>query len=74
MHFSIFTDLGNVEGLAVDWLANNLYWTDENLASISVARIGGTASPNYRRTLFSRVSGQVSFHNPRAIALAPRKG
>jgi hypothetical protein len=30
MHVPVVSDgLINVEGLAVDWLAENLYWTDE---------------------------------------------
>lgn len=53
------------EGLAVDWIGQNLYWVDSNLDQIEVAQING----NYRRTL---IAGDMS--SPRAIALDPREG
>ncbi|XP_054274081.1 low-density lipoprotein receptor-related protein 1-like [Macrosteles quadrilineatus] len=58
--------VSNCEGLAVDWMGRNLYWTDEGLSTISVCRMD---QPNYRRTLIH----DHKFH-PRAIALDPKKG
>lgn len=57
--------LSTAEGLAVDWIGQNLYWVDSNLDQIEVARVNGS----FRRTL---VAGEMS--SPRAIALDPREG
>ncbi|KAK3853890.1 hypothetical protein Pcinc_039590 [Petrolisthes cinctipes] len=59
------TGLATAEGLAVDWLAENLYWVESNLDQIEVAKLNGS----YRRTL---VSGAMA--SPRAISLDPRLG
>ncbi|XP_052130857.1 prolow-density lipoprotein receptor-related protein 1 isoform X2 [Frankliniella occidentalis] len=58
--------IDNCEGLAVDWLSGNIYWSDESRLSISVARI---ADPSQRKIL---VHGQM--HHPRAIVLDPKAG
>lgn len=34
--------IAKCEGLAVDWLGQNLYWTDDGLKIISVAKLDGT--------------------------------
>ncbi|XP_043929607.1 low-density lipoprotein receptor-related protein 1B, partial [Protopterus annectens] len=57
--------LATPEGLAVDWIANNIYWIDSNLDQIEVAKLDGTM----RTTL---IAG--SMEHPRAIALDPRFG
>lgn len=57
--------LANAEGLAVDWMGQNLYWVESNLDQIEVARLNGS----FRRTL---VAGDLD--SPRAIALDPRYG
>ncbi|KAK7083495.1 Low-density lipoprotein receptor-related protein 1B, partial [Halocaridina rubra] len=59
------TGLATAEGLAVDWIAENLYWVESNLDQIEVAKLNGS----YRRTL-------VASHmdSPRAISLDPRVG
>ena len=54
----------NCEGIAIDWYGENLYWTDEGLKTISVARLDNTT---IRRTLFS-----VNITHPRAIVLYPK--
>lgn len=53
------------EGVAVDWIARNLYWTDSGTDRIEVARLDGTA----RRVLISADIGA-----PRAIVLDPLGG
>lgn len=57
--------LATPEGLAVDWIAGNIYWVESNLDQIEVARLDGTM----RTTL---LAGEVE--HPRAIALDPRDG
>ncbi|XP_059055810.1 prolow-density lipoprotein receptor-related protein 1-like [Achroia grisella] len=57
--------LSTAEGLAVDWIAGNLYWVESSLHQIEVARLDG----KYRRTL---IAGGME--NPRAIAADPRFG
>ncbi|CAG9793152.1 unnamed protein product [Diatraea saccharalis] len=57
--------LTNAEGLAVDWVAHNLYWVDSSLHQIEVAKLDG----RYRRTL---ISGDMD--SPRAIAVDPNAG
>ena len=37
----IFVDLPHPEGLAVDWIAKNLYWTDSKHQRLEVARLNG---------------------------------
>ncbi|XP_045762403.1 prolow-density lipoprotein receptor-related protein 1-like [Maniola jurtina] len=57
-------DVDNCEGLAVDWMGRNVYWTDDSLGALSVARLD--AAP--RRALL-----RERFH-PRSIALDPANG
>ncbi|XP_045484331.1 low-density lipoprotein receptor-related protein 1B [Pieris rapae] len=59
-------DVDNCEGLAIDWLGRNLYWTDDALGRVSVARLD---SPKTRTVLISD-----SDFNPRSIALDPANG
>jgi integrin beta 2 len=59
------TGLSTAEGLAVDWIGQNLYWVESNLDQIEVARLNGS----FRRTL---IAGDME--SPRAIALDPRLG
>ncbi|KRX38253.1 Prolow-density lipoprotein receptor-related protein 1 [Trichinella murrelli] len=61
------TFVGNCAGMAVDWVAGNLYWTDDALATISVLRVD---QPACRRVLLS--SGALS--HPRAICVHPAMG
>jgi integrin beta 2 len=58
--------INNCEGLAIDWMGRNLYWTDEGLMTISVARLDNVSM---RRLL---VYGNM-FH-PRAIVVDPKRG
>ncbi|XP_076861463.1 low-density lipoprotein receptor-related protein 1-like isoform X3 [Brachyhypopomus gauderio] len=57
--------LATPEGLAVDWIAGNIYWVESNLDQIEVAKLDG----RMRTTL---LAGDVE--HPRAIALDPREG
>ena len=62
----LFSDVLVPEGLAVDWVAGNLFWTDDGNDTIEVARIDGTG----RKIL---LQGGVLV-KPRAIALYPSRG
>ncbi|XP_055870134.1 low-density lipoprotein receptor-related protein 1-like isoform X4 [Biomphalaria glabrata] len=57
--------LATTEGLAVDWIANNIYWVESNLDQIEVAKLDGSQ----RATL---IAGNMT--SPRAIVLDPRVG
>uniref|UniRef100_A0A674BZM8 LDL receptor related protein 1B n=1 Tax=Salmo trutta TaxID=8032 RepID=A0A674BZM8_SALTR len=58
-------DLDNVEGISVDWIGNNLYWTNDGYRkTISVARLERASQT--RKTL---LEGDMS--HPRAIVVDP---
>ena len=61
----ISSEVDHPDGLAVDWVARNLYWTDTGTDRIEVSRLNGTA----RRTLVS-----TGLKEPRAIVLHPEMG
>ena len=52
------------DGLAVDWVGGNLYWSDNILNTIEVSRLNGT----HRKVLLRGVK------EPRALQLYPAKG
>lgn len=60
----IGSGLDLVEGLAVDWVANNLYWVDSRLKTIEVSTINGK---NHIVLLSQNIS------QPRGICLDPRE-
>ena len=51
------------DGLAVDWLGKNLYWTDKGLNTIMVASLDG----RFARVLHS----SDTLNEPRAIVVDP---
>ena len=57
---TIVTGIGVCDGLAVDWRASQLHWTDTTYDTISVSDLDG----NNKRTLIS-----LSLDEPRAITL-----
>lgn len=58
-------ELDNVEGISVDWIGNNLYWTNDGYRkTISVARLERASQT--RKTL---LEGNMS--HPRAIVVDP---
>ena len=62
--------IGFPEGVAIDWVARNLYWTDSGKKTIEVARMDVTkhskSKPIIRRVLFDQ-----QIQNPRGIAIHP---
>lgn len=56
------TNLKNPDGLAVDWVAGNLYWCDKGFNTIEMSNLDGL----YRRVLINK-----NLHEPRAIVLDP---
>lgn len=61
----ISSGLDLVEGLAVDWVARNLYWVDSRLKTIEVSTLDGK---NHIVLLKENIS------QPRGLSLDPREG
>ena len=53
------------EGIAVDWVAHNIYWADSGTSKIEMSRLNGS----HRKVLVWK-----DIQSPRAIALDPPKG
>lgn len=60
-------DLGleSPEGLALDWIAHNLYWSDTNMRRIEMIRLEGGS----RKVLVWQ-----NLIEPKSLALDPEKG
>lgn len=61
----VSTGLHTPNGLAVDWIANNVYWTDTGLKMLEVARLDGSS----RKTILDK-----NLNDPRAMILYPKYG
>ncbi len=61
----ISAELKNPDGIAVDWLSRNLYWTDSGMDRIEVSRLNGSS----RMCIISE-----GLDEPRAIVLDPNAG
>ena len=61
----ISSDVKHAHGVAVDWVARNLYWTDRGTDRIEVSRLNGSS----RKVLISD-----NLDEPRAIVLEPTRG
>ena len=57
--------LENPEGMAVDWVARNVYWADMGTNRIEMARLDGSS----RKVLIWK-----NLQNPRNVAVDPPKG
>lgn len=55
----------NPDGIAVDWIARNIYWTDRGTKRIEVSRLNGTSR---------LVLVDDDLDEPRAISLDPVTG
>lgn len=67
-HLFCLTGIHTVEGIAVDWMGQNLYWTDDGpKKTISVAKLEKASQT--RKTL---IEGKMT--HPRAIVVDPSHG
>ena len=64
-HEVLLTGVRTADGLAVDWIADRIYWTDTGLKLIEVASING----KQRMKLVSN-----DLEEPRAVAVEPFNG
>ncbi|KAK6195981.1 hypothetical protein SNE40_001294 [Patella caerulea] len=62
---TIIGGTGVVRGLALDWIAGNLYWTDSTFKVIKVARKDGT---------FQKIVISTDLKSPLGIAVHPKRG
>ncbi|KFM73279.1 Prolow-density lipoprotein receptor-related protein 1, partial [Stegodyphus mimosarum] len=58
--------LNNCEGLAIDWMGRNLYWTDEGLLAIYVAKLDDSSVK--KRLIYDNMA------HPKAIVVDPKRG
>ena len=58
-------DIGSPEGISVDWVSRNVYWTDSTKDTLEVANL----DTKLRKVLISE--GLV---NPRGVAVHPSRG
>ncbi|XP_062539561.1 low-density lipoprotein receptor-related protein 4 [Armigeres subalbatus] len=61
----VSSGLSTPNGIAVDWLADNLYWTDAALKKIEVSRLDGSC----RKAVLTG-----GLDDPRSIILYPKRG
>lgn len=58
-------DIGSPEGISIDWVSRNIYWTDSTKDTLEVANLDN----KLRKVIISE--GLV---NPRGVAVHPAKG
>ena len=63
-------DLSSIEGMALDWMSNVLYFVDGMRAKIEIIRTEINYEGRMRRTILER----GILNKPRGIAVHPRKG
>jgi len=63
--YIVNVEIDSPDGLAVDWVGRNLYWTDKGTDRIEMSRLNGSL----RHTLISE-----GLQEPRAIVLDPFEG
>lgn len=63
--YIVSTEVDSPDGIAVDWVGRNLYWTDKVTDRIEMSRLNGSS----RRILISD-----GLQEPRAIVLDPFEG
>lgn len=61
----VLNNVRSAEGLAVDWISRNMYFTDSETKTIEVASLNG---------LFRKVLIKSNLNNPRGIAIDPIDG
>lgn len=61
----VSSGLHTPNGIAVDWIANNIFWTDTGLKVMEVSRLDGSS----RKTILNK-----DLNDPRAMILYPKKG
>ena len=61
----VLSNVKSAEGLAVDWISRNIYFTDSEARTIEVASLNGL----YRKVLIRN-----NLRNPRGIAVDPVDG
>ncbi|XP_078695204.1 low-density lipoprotein receptor-related protein 2-like [Branchiostoma floridae x Branchiostoma belcheri] len=62
--YLIYAGGSNIEGIAVDWVASNLYWTEKSHGRIQVSRLDGS----FRKVIVSGLD------QPLGVAVHPREG
>lgn len=65
VEYIVSTEIDSPDGIAVDWVGRNLYWTDKGTDRIEMARLNGSS----RHVLISD-----GLQEPRAIVLDPFEG
>jgi len=63
--FVVSVEIDSPDGVAVDWVGRNLYWTDKGMDRIELSRLNGSS----RRILISE-----GLQEPRAIVVDPFEG
>lgn len=61
----MLTDIGSPEGISIDWVSRNIYWTDSRKDTLEVANLDSKR----RKVIVS--DGLV---NPRGVAVHPARG